>query len=68
MLSASERAMRESWTRRRTTAHALAQGAGIVLACAAGTVNRAVARELRLNEETVPKRRHGSSPSASPGS
>jgi transposase len=58
MLTHSERETLESWTRRRTTAHALAQRAGIVLACAAGQANRTVARDLRLNEDTVGKWRH----------
>ena len=55
ILTDTERATLESWTRRRTTAHALAQRAGIVLACAAGQANRSVAREQRVDEDTVGK-------------
>ena len=58
-LTDTERATLESWTRRRTTAHALAQRAGIVLACAAGQANLSVARELRVDEQTVGKWRSG---------
>jgi transposase len=43
------------WTRRRTTAQALAQRARVVLECAAGKTNRTVARELRVDEDTVGK-------------
>jgi transposase len=39
--------------RRRTTAQGLAQRARIVLACAAGRTDIAVARELRLTRQTV---------------
>jgi transposase len=55
VLSQDERDMLEQWTRRRTTAQALAQRARVVLECAAGKANRTVARELRLNEDTVGK-------------
>lgn len=55
VLSPAERDMLEQWTRRRTTAQALAQRARIVLECAAGTANRTVARDLRVNEDTVGK-------------
>ena len=54
-LSDDERAMLQSWTRRRTTAQALAQRARVVLECAAGKANRTIARELRLDEDTVGK-------------
>lgn len=54
-LSDDEREQLESWTRRRTTAQALAQRARIVLACASGKRNRTVAAELRLDEDTVGK-------------
>jgi transposase len=54
-LSDDERERLESWTRRRTTAQALAQRARIVLACASGKRNRTVATELRLDEDTVGK-------------
>jgi transposase len=55
VLSQDERDMLEQWTRRRRTAQALAQRARVVLECAAGKANRPVARELRLNEDTVGK-------------
>jgi transposase len=55
LLSDSERETLESWTRRRTTAHALAQRAGIVLACAGGKANRTVAGERHLHEDTIGK-------------
>lgn len=45
----------ERWTRRRTTAQALAQRASIVLACAASKSNTMVAAELRLTQQTVGK-------------
>jgi transposase len=54
-LTSDERERLESWTRRRTTAQALAQRARIVLACATGNTNRAIARELHLDEDTVGK-------------
>src|SRR5437867_2196434 len=54
-LSDDEREMLQSWTRRRTTAQALAQRARVVLECAAGKANRIIARELRLDENTVGK-------------
>ena len=55
VLSEDERDTLEQWTRRRTTAQALAQRARVVLECAAGKANRTVARELRVNEDTVGK-------------
>jgi transposase len=55
MLSDDERDTLQSWTRRRTTAQALAQRARVVLECAAGKPNRTVAHELRLDEDTVSK-------------
>jgi transposase len=54
-LTEDERATLQGWRRRRTTAQALAQRAGVVLECAAGKANRTVARELRLDEDTVGK-------------
>lgn len=54
-LSPDERETLEAWTRRRTTAQALAQRARLVLECAVGKANRTVARELRLDEDTVGK-------------
>jgi transposase len=55
MLSSDERETLDAWTRRRTTAQALAQRARVVLECAAGKANRTVARELHLDEDTVGK-------------
>jgi transposase len=54
-LTDDERDTLHGWTRRRTTAQALAQRARVVLECAAGNANRTVARELRLDEDTVGK-------------
>jgi len=45
----------ERWTRRATTAQALAQRARIVLACAEGKTNTTVAAELGLTKPTVGK-------------
>ena len=54
-LTDEERAMLERWARRPTTAHALAQRARVVLACAHGQTNTRVAHELRLTKQTVGK-------------
>ena len=54
-LGDDERETLQSWVRRRTTAQALAQRARIVLECAAGKTNRAVAAELRVDEDTIGK-------------
>jgi transposase len=54
-LSTDERERLQSWVRRRKTAQALAQRARIVLECATGKPNRTVAREMRLDEDTVGK-------------
>ncbi len=54
-LSENERETLQSWTRRRITAQALAHRARVVLACAEGKSNRNVARDLRLDEDTVGK-------------
>src|SRR3989442_7595842 len=54
-LNDDERDTLQGWTRRRITAQALAQRARVVLECAAGKANRTVARELRLDEDTVGK-------------
>ena len=51
----AERDTLHGWTRRRTTAQALAQRARVVLECVSGKANRLVARELRLDEDTVGK-------------
>jgi len=55
VLTDDERAQLQSWTRRRTTAQALAQRARVVLECAAGQSNRDVARTLHIDEDTVGK-------------
>jgi transposase-like protein len=57
LLSAEERAELERWTRRATSAQALALRARIVLACAGPEVPPivAVARELRVTADTVRK-------------
>ena len=54
-LSDEERDTLQSWTRRRTTAQALAQRARVVLECATGKPNRVVARALQLDEDTIGK-------------
>src|SRR3990172_10608015 len=56
-LTESERQTLERWTRRPTTAQVLARRAQIVLACAEGKTNTAVAAELRLAKPTVGKGR-----------
>jgi transposase len=53
VLTGDERETLERWTRRPTTAQALAQRARIVLKCAAGASNQAVARELGATRLTV---------------
>jgi len=54
-LTDEERATLERWTRRPTTAQALAQRARVILSCAAGKTNTRVAREQRLTKQTVGK-------------
>ena len=54
-LTDEERGMLEQWTRRPTTAQALALRARIILACGAGKTNTAVAQELRVTGATVGK-------------
>jgi transposase len=54
-LSDGERRTLEGWTRRRTTAQALALRARIVLACAEGGSNTEVAGRLGLDRHTVTK-------------
>ncbi len=54
-LTDDERETLERWTRRPTTAQALAQRARVVLGCAAGKSNTVVARDLRLTNQTVGK-------------
>jgi transposase len=53
VLGAEERSELERWARRPTTANALASRARIVLACAAGGTDVAVARTLGVNRNTV---------------
>ena len=54
-LDGAERKTLEQWTRRPKTAQALALRARIVLACADGRSNTAVAVELRVCVDTVGK-------------
>jgi transposase len=54
-LTDEERGMLEQWTRRPTTAQALALRARIVLACERGNTNTVVAQELRVTGATVGK-------------
>ena len=53
MLTADEVETLERWARRPTTAQALAQRARIVLACATGQENGAVAAEAQVTRQTV---------------
>jgi transposase len=53
MLSEDERRTLENWVKRRSTAQGLALRARIVLACAAGGSNVAVAARLGVNYKTV---------------
>jgi transposase len=53
VLTREERESLERWTRRPTTAQAVAQRARIVLRCATGASNQAVARELGATRLTV---------------
>jgi transposase len=55
VLSDAERRMLENWAKRRRTAQGLALRARIVLACAEGRSNTAVAARLRVNRSTVTK-------------
>jgi transposase len=52
-LSEADRAALEGWASRRRTAQGLARRAQIVLACAEGATNGAVARALRVSRPTV---------------
>jgi transposase len=52
-LTDEERQTLEGYTRRRTTAQALALRARIVLRCAEGGESRAIAEEMKINEATV---------------
>ena len=53
VLVSDERETLERWARRPTTAQALAQRARIVLSCAVGKANEAVAREVGVTRQTV---------------
>ena len=55
VLSGDERHTLENWARRRSTAQGLALRARIVLACAQGGSNLAVAARLGVNRSTVTK-------------
>src|SRR3990172_5038997 len=54
-LAPPERRTLERWARRPKTAQALAQRARIVLACAVGGLNSAIARKLGVTPQTVGK-------------
>src|SRR6266508_3578035 len=54
-LTDDERQTLQRWSRRATTAQALALRAKIVLACAAGATNKAVAEQLGVWPQTVTK-------------
>jgi transposase len=54
-LTTNERETLQQWARRPKTAQALAQRARIILACAEGQTNTAVAREVRVAQQTVCK-------------
>jgi transposase len=55
VVTAAERETLEQWARRRKTAQAMAQRARIVLACATGASNTAVAQQLRVTGQMVGK-------------
>lgn len=55
ILSSEEREALERWRRRHSTSQALAVRARIVLSCADGATNTAVAVELKLTKQTVGK-------------
>jgi len=55
VVSADERETLERWSRRRTTAQAISLRSRIILGCATGQTNRAVAARLGINEPTVCK-------------
>ncbi|HUY08362.1 MAG TPA: helix-turn-helix domain-containing protein, partial [Candidatus Dormibacteraeota bacterium] len=54
-LTDQERTLLEQWSRRRSTAQALALRSRIVLAAATGENNQAVAAQLRVTQQTVGK-------------
>jgi transposase len=55
VLTTDERDTLERWTRRPTTAQALALRARVVLRCAAGETATAIARDLHVTKQTVGK-------------
>jgi transposase len=55
VVSSEERVTLEQWARRRSSAQALALRAGIVLDCASGMTNTAVARRRRVSKQMVGK-------------
>ena len=55
VISAGERVTLEQWTRRRNSAQSLALRAGIVLDCASGMTNTAVALRRRVSNQMVGK-------------
>lgn len=55
ILNEAEREQLQAWTRRRKTSQALALRSRIVLACAKGLDNRAVAQQLSVAPQTVSK-------------
>jgi len=57
-LSDEERDTLQRWARRHSSAQALALRSRIVLACAQGKTNTAIAVELGCNQVTVSKWRH----------
>lgn len=57
-LSAEERATLQRWARRQSSSQALALRCRIVLACAEGGTNTAIASDLGVNKTTVGKWRH----------
>ncbi|GEM_PF-2403273 len=67
MLTEAERQTLQGWAGRRRTAQGLAQRARIVLMCADGMANTAVAAELGITRETAGSGVTGSSGTGSPG-
>src|SRR4051794_5491068 len=55
VLTTDERDMLERWTRRPTTAQALAMRARVVLRCAAGETATAIARDMHATKQTIGK-------------
>jgi len=67
VLSEDERRRLENWVKRRSTAQGLALRARIVLACAQGGSNLAVAARLGVNRNTVSSCGSGGRSGCSPG-